>query len=88
MTTTADKLADHISYPPRAMRADRAAAYMSMSKAMFLKLVDKGRLPHPKRLEGIVFWDRLDLDQFVERYEGESESDENPYVKLLGSAAE
>ena len=67
----AHKLADTLAYPPRAMRADRAAAYLSMSTSTFLALVDEGRLPKPKRLKGIVFWDRLALDAFVEHYEGE-----------------
>jgi predicted DNA-binding transcriptional regulator AlpA len=69
------KLADSLAYPPRAMRADRAAAYLSMSTVHFLELVKRQRLPQPKRLGGMVFWDRLKLDEFVEYYEGESETE-------------
>lgn len=29
------KLHDHLSYPPRAMRAERAAAYLSISRSKF-----------------------------------------------------
>jgi predicted DNA-binding transcriptional regulator AlpA len=66
-----DKLSDHFTYPPRALRADHAAAYLSMSTAM-LKLVDEGVcLPKPKRLGGMVFWDRAKLDEFVEFFEGD-----------------
>lgn len=68
---TTKKLSDQMCYPPRAMRADRAAAYIAMSQAQFLKLVKEKRLPQPKRLGGIVFWDRLRLDEFVENYDGE-----------------
>ncbi len=79
-----DKLADHLAYPPRALRAERAAAYLSMSTAMFLKLVDEGRLPKPKRLGGMVFWDRAKLDEFVEFFEGDDGADaDNPFEKLL-----
>ncbi len=79
-----DKLADHFAYPPRALRAERAAAYLSMSTAMFLKLVEEGRLPKPKRLGGIVFWDRAKLDEFVEFFEGDDGNEAgNPFEKLL-----
>jgi len=65
------KLADGLSYPPGALRADRAAAYLSMSTSTFLKLVDEKRLPKGKRLGGITFWSRHALDNFIESYEGE-----------------
>jgi predicted DNA-binding transcriptional regulator AlpA len=68
------KLADQFAYPPRAMRADRAAAYLSMSKNSFLRLVADGVLPKGKKLGGIVFWDRAALDAFVENFEGEEGS--------------
>src|SRR6266704_689160 len=35
----APKLADSLAYPPRGMRADRAAAYLGMSTSTFLRLV-------------------------------------------------
>ena len=56
------KLADHLAYPPRAMRADRAAAYLSMSRAKFLELVEDGRMPRGTEVDGMVLWDRLALD--------------------------
>ena len=34
---------------PRAMRAEQGAAYLSMSKSMFLLLVEEGDLPQPVR---------------------------------------
>jgi predicted DNA-binding transcriptional regulator AlpA len=81
-----DKLADHLAYPPRALRAERAAAYLSMSTAMFLKLVGDGKLPKPKRLGGIVFWDRAKLDEFVEFFEGDDGGEVgNPFEKILGT---
>lgn len=57
-----EKLADHLAYQPRALRADRAAAYLSLSTSAFLRLVDDGVMPQPVRIHGIVAWDRLDLD--------------------------
>ena len=80
----ARRLADNLAYPPRALRADRAAAYLSMSTATFLRLVKDGRLPKGKKLSGLTFWDRLALDEFVEHYEGESEDTRNDLEKALG----
>ena len=59
----ADKLQDHLAYPPRGMDAERAAAYVGLGKTKFLELVEKGRMPKPVRLEDeLPRWDRLELD--------------------------
>ncbi len=58
----AHKLQDGLAYPPRAMRAERAAAYLGMSRSKFLELVDDGRMPKSIHLDGIALWDRLALD--------------------------
>jgi predicted DNA-binding transcriptional regulator AlpA len=53
-----EKLADHIAYPPRLMRAERAAAYLGMSRAAFLRLVDDRIFPQGIRISnGMVGWD-------------------------------
>lgn len=44
------------------MRADRAAAYLSVSRSAFLQWVDEGKMPQPIRINGVVLWDRLALD--------------------------
>jgi hypothetical protein len=56
------KLQDGLAYPPRAMKAERAAAYLDMSRSKFLELVGSNRLPKPKIIDGIRVWDRLALD--------------------------
>jgi predicted DNA-binding transcriptional regulator AlpA len=62
-----EKLADQLAYPPRAMRADRAAAYLGMSRASFLRLVDDRVLPKSVRITaGMALWDRLELDAAFE----------------------
>lgn len=59
----ADKLSDHLAYPPRGMDADRAAAYVGLGKTKFLEMVEDGRMPKPIRIEEeMPRWDRLDLD--------------------------
>jgi predicted DNA-binding transcriptional regulator AlpA len=59
---TARKHQDVMAYPPRAMKADRAAAYLDMSRSKFLELVDRGKLPKPKIIDSMRMWDRLALD--------------------------
>jgi hypothetical protein len=56
------KRQDVIAYPPRAMKAERAAAYLDMSRSKFLELVDRGVLPKPKMIDSMRMWDRLSLD--------------------------
>ena len=41
------------------MKAERAAAYLDMSRSKFLELVGQGRLPKPKIIDGVRVWDRL-----------------------------
>jgi hypothetical protein len=72
----ARKHQDVMAYPPRAMKADRAAGYLDMSRSKFLELVDQGRLPQPKIIDGMRMWDRLALDaafnEFPDRSDGDS----------------
>jgi hypothetical protein len=56
------KLADNLAYPPRAMRADRSAAYLSVSTTKFLEWAEQGKMPKGTRVDGVVLWDRLALD--------------------------
>jgi predicted DNA-binding transcriptional regulator AlpA len=82
-----EKLQDQLGYPPRGMRAERAAAYLDMSKSTFLELVDEGILPKPRRVRGIVVWDRLDLDSAFDDLRGTDDDKgkrENTVHRLLG----
>lgn len=63
----ADKLQDHLAYPPRGMDVERAAAYVGLGKTKFLEMVEQGRMPKPVRIEEeMPRWDRLDLDAAFE----------------------
>jgi predicted DNA-binding transcriptional regulator AlpA len=57
------------------MRADRAAAYVGMSKSEFLKLVDAGVMPKPLKIGAMSIWDRLALDMAVEDLTEQSEQE-------------
>jgi len=56
------KLQDHLSYPPRMMRRERAAAYLDISPAQLDRLVADGILPKPAKIKNVIMWDRVDLD--------------------------
>ena len=68
-----EKLSDGLSYPPRAMRADRAAAYLSVSTTKFLEWVEDGKMPKPTKIDGVVLWDRLGLDLAFEAFQLEND---------------
>lgn len=78
------KLADNFAYPPRAMRLDRAAAYLSLSPSSFLRLVDEGLMPRPVRIKGVVTWDRQELDVAFDNFKNPDQTCENTMHRLLG----
>src|SRR5262249_41276957 len=83
-----EKLADQLAYPPRAMRADRAAAYLGISRASFLRLVDDRVLPKSIRItSGMAVWDRLELDAAFDALKDrghEHASGQNTMHRILG----
>jgi predicted DNA-binding transcriptional regulator AlpA len=66
------RLQDSFAYPPRLLRADRAAAYLGMGTSTFLRMVSEGVLPKPKHIKGVVAWDRLALDACVDSINDET----------------
>jgi predicted DNA-binding transcriptional regulator AlpA len=86
-----DKLQDHLAYPPRAFRADRAAAYLAMSQSKFLALVEEGRMPPPVPIDGMMCWDRLELDGAFEDFkaarDGRGDDDDKPPGRNLVAVA-
>ena len=77
-----EKLQDQLAYPPRLLRADRAAAYLGMGERTFLRLVAEGKLPKPKRLGGVVAWDRYRLDASID--DANDDVADNTVDRLLG----
>ena len=66
------RLQDSFAYPPRLLRADRAAAYLGLGTSTFLRLVSEGVLPKPKHIKGVVAWDRFALDAYVDGIDDEA----------------
>ena len=62
----AGKFQDGCAYPPRMMNADRAAAYLDISKTKFLEGVAADLWPAPRDVGGLPRWDRFDLDAAVD----------------------
>jgi hypothetical protein len=56
------------------MKAERAAAYLDMSRSKFLELVEAQRLPKPKIIDGVRVWDRLALDAAFNGFPDRAES--------------
>jgi predicted DNA-binding transcriptional regulator AlpA len=85
----AKRLADSLAYPPRAMRAEQAAAYLSISRSLFLQLVDEDRMPKPTKIPGhdVATWDRYDLDAAYDDWKHSSEPSENTVHKRLRELA-
>jgi predicted DNA-binding transcriptional regulator AlpA len=77
------------AYPPRAMRAEQAADYLSMSRSMWLKLVDEGKMPKPVKIGAMTTWDRYDIDDAYEDLKrGNSEPTENTVHRRLRELAD
>jgi len=57
-----------LSLPPRLVSRKVAAAYLSISEALFNKMVQAGKMPRPKRLtEGRLAWDVREIDWVIDQ---------------------
>lgn len=61
MTTLSRQLRAQ-SQPRRGLRREEAAAYLGFSARKFDELIADGRMPKPKRIDGVVVWDIHRLD--------------------------
>ncbi len=78
----AGKVQDGCTYPPRMMNADRAAAYLDISKTKFLEDVAAELWPAPRDVGGRPRWDRFDLDAAVDAM-SEQKNDLRPAANRL-----
>ena len=51
------------SLPPRGLSRVQAAEYIGVGATKFDEMVEDGRMPKPKRIDGRVVWDRIMLDE-------------------------
>lgn len=72
---------DPIAYPPRGLSRDEAARYIGVGTTKLEQMVLDGRMPKPKRVDGRVIFDRLQLDAaFTELPE---QGAENPLDRMF-----
>lgn len=63
MTRRADRLAGlPKGLAPRGLSREEAATYIGISPNKFDQLVEDGRMPKPKAIDGRRVWDRVQLD--------------------------
>lgn len=48
------------------MRAAEASAYLGMGQTKFRELVAAGRIAQPSEADGLVRWERRDLDDYAD----------------------
>jgi excisionase family DNA binding protein len=51
-----------LSLAPRGLSRVQAAEYVGVGVTKFDEMVDDGRMPRPKRIDGRLVWDRVKLD--------------------------
>jgi excisionase family DNA binding protein len=59
---TARALSDVRPVPRRGLSRDEAAMYIGISPSKFDELVEDGRMPGPRRIDGRKVWDMRELD--------------------------
>lgn len=51
-----------LSLAPRGLSRVWSAAYIGVGPSLFDAMVDDGRMPRPKRINGRTVWDRVEID--------------------------
>ena len=58
-----------LSLAPRGLSRVQAAEYVGVGVTKFDEMVDDGRMPRPKRIDGRTVWDRVKLDEAFDALE-------------------
>lgn len=72
------------SYAPRGMRLEAAAAWVGFGRTKFLEMVEDGRMPKGKLVDGCRVWDRFRLD---EAFDALPDSDGDAQILGWGAVA-
>jgi len=67
------------SLAPRGLSRNQAAEYIGVGSTKFDEMVNDGRMPKPKRIDGRVVWDRVLLDEAFEALDNEDVPKKNPW---------
>jgi predicted DNA-binding transcriptional regulator AlpA len=77
--TAASRELKALTQPRRGLRRVEAAIYVGVSATKFDEMVKDGRMPRPKRIDGVVVWDQRRLDLAFEALPEEGEGAGNPW---------
>jgi predicted DNA-binding transcriptional regulator AlpA len=66
------------SLPPRGLSRTQAAEYIGVGVTKFDEMVNDGRMPKPKRIDGRIVWDRVLLDEAFEALQDADTVEKNP----------
>lgn len=69
------------SLAPRGLSRSQAAEYIGISASKFSQMVLDARMPKPKRIDGRLVWDKVELD---DAFEALPNGEENPWDQALG----
>jgi predicted DNA-binding transcriptional regulator AlpA len=58
---------------PRLLSRDQVAEYLQCAPGTVDQLVDDGLIPAPEHWRGLVRWDRIGLDEVIDRVYGRAE---------------
>jgi predicted DNA-binding transcriptional regulator AlpA len=70
------------SLAPRGLNRVQAAAYVGVGTSLFDRMIQRGWMPKPKRVDGRVIWDRHALDEAfacLPEEEGAEPKADNPW---------
>lgn len=70
------------SLPPRGLNREIAATYIGISPSKFDELVQRGKMPPPKRIDRRRLWDRKAIDAAFDQLQDESSDEDNPWNDL------
>lgn len=68
---------------PRGLQREIAARYVGVSATKFDQLVSDGRMPHPKKVDHRLVWDRNALDLAFDRLPEDGPVEVNPWDQML-----
>jgi predicted DNA-binding transcriptional regulator AlpA len=63
----------------RGLSRAEAAEYIGIGTTKFDALVQDGRMPKPKRIDGRIIWDRVAVDRAFDGLDAQDQADANPW---------
>jgi predicted DNA-binding transcriptional regulator AlpA len=71
-----------LSLSRRGLSRVQAADYIGVGPTKFDEMVEDGRMPKPKRIDGRTVWDRVQLDEAFDALNDEAVPNKNPWDGL------